>query len=53
MNQMDTLYPAYSFKTNKGYGTAAHQRALKHVGICPIHRMSFKPVLAINQMALM
>jgi len=47
MNQLDTLYPAYSFETNKGYGTAAHQRALRRVGICPIHRMSFKPVLAI------
>jgi ribonuclease HII len=51
MNQMDTLYPAYSFKTNKGYGTTAHQRALKRVGICPIHRMSFKPVMAIYHMA--
>jgi len=51
MNQMDNLYPAYSFKTNKGYGTEVHQRALKLVGVCPIHRMSFKPMLAINQTA--
>jgi ribonuclease HII len=49
MLQMDALYPAYSFKTNKGYGTPAHQHALKRVGVCPIHRVSFKPVLAINQ----
>ena len=51
MNQMDSLYPAYSFKTNKGYGTAVHQRALKRAGICPIHRMSFKPVLEIYHAA--
>jgi ribonuclease HII len=51
MIQMDARYPAYSFKSNKGYGTPAHQRALKRVGVCPIHRMSFKPVLAIDQMA--
>ena len=51
MNEMDSLYPAYSFKTNKGYGTAAHQRALKLIGVCPIHRMSFKPVRVINQTA--
>jgi ribonuclease HII len=51
MIQMDALYPAYSFKTNKGYGTPTHQRALKQVGVCPIHRMSFKPVLAIRQTA--
>jgi ribonuclease HII len=49
MNQMDTLYPEYSFRTNKGYGTAAHQQALRRVGVCPIHRMSFKPILAINR----
>jgi len=49
MNQMDTIYPEYSFKTNKGYGTTAHQRALRQVGVCPIHRMTFKPVVAINR----
>jgi ribonuclease HII len=48
MNEMDCLYPAYSFCTNKGYGTAAHQRALKQTGLCPIHRLSFKPVKAIK-----
>jgi ribonuclease HII len=51
MNQMDTRYPAYSFCTNKGYGTIAHQRALMRSGVCPIHRMSYKPVLVVNQTA--
>src|SRR6202790_2630441 len=29
MNQMDTIYPAYSFATHKGYCTAKHQRLLE------------------------
>jgi ribonuclease HII len=48
MLQMDSLHPVYSFRTNRGYGTAAHQQALQQVGICPIHRLSFKPVKTIN-----
>ena len=44
MNQMDTLYPAYSFATHKGYGTATHQRLLALHGPCPLHRRSFAPV---------
>ncbi len=44
MNHMDTLYPAYSFATHKGYGTPAHQRLLELHGPCPLHRRSFAPV---------
>jgi ribonuclease HII len=45
---MDRIYPQYLFRSNKGYGTAAHQRALQKYGVCPIHRLSFKPVMAIK-----
>ncbi|MGB6307226.1 MAG: ribonuclease HII [Steroidobacteraceae bacterium] len=44
MNHMDTLYPAYSFASHKGYGTPAHQRLLEQHGPCPLHRRSFAPV---------
>jgi ribonuclease HII len=44
MNHMDTIYPAYSFATHKGYATAAHQRLLTLHGPCPLHRRSFEPV---------
>jgi ribonuclease HII len=44
MNHMDTLYPAYSFATHKGYCTPAHQRLLELHGPCPLHRRSFAPV---------
>jgi ribonuclease HII len=44
MNHMDTLYPAYSFATHKGYGTPDHQRLLELHGPCPLHRRSFAPL---------
>jgi ribonuclease HII len=44
MNHMDTLYPAYSFATHKGYCTPAHRRLLEVHGPCPLHRRSFAPV---------
>jgi ribonuclease HII len=44
MDHMDTLYPAYSFATHKGYCTALHQRLLEEHGPCPLHRRSFAPV---------
>jgi ribonuclease HII len=44
MNQMDTIYPAYSFATHKGYATKHHQRLLTLHGPCPLHRRSFEPV---------
>src|ERR1700682_1980652 len=44
MNHMDTIYPAYSFATHKGYCTLAHQRLLELHGPCPLHRRSFAPV---------
>ena len=48
MVEMDRIYPQYLFRFNKGYGTAAHQHALQQHGICPIHRLSFKPVMAVK-----
>ena len=44
MNQMDTIYPLYSFATHKGYCTPDHQRLLELHGPCPLHRRSFAPV---------
>ena len=34
-------YPQYGFEHHKGYGTAAHIRALKAYGPSPLHRRSF------------
>lgn len=37
-------WPIYGFAFHKGYGTAAHQRALRRHGASPIHRQSFAPL---------
>lgn len=37
----DSEFPEYDFKTNKGYGTKAHLRAISKYGICKYHRVSF------------
>lgn len=34
-------YPGYGFEIHKGYGTKAHYEALRNLGPCPIHRMTF------------
>jgi ribonuclease HII len=42
MRHFDDLYPGYGFVSHKGYGTAAHRRALARLGPCAIHRRSFR-----------
>ncbi len=44
MVELDKIYPGYGLAENKGYGTAEHLRALKELGVTPIHRKSFAPV---------
>ncbi len=41
MERYDQLYPGYGFAQHKGYGTAAHIRAIRELGPCPIHRRTF------------
>jgi len=44
MEELEGRFPGYGFAQHKGYGTAAHQRALAELGPCLEHRKSFKPV---------
>ena len=48
MRRLEARYPLYGFAQHKGYGTAAHLRALRKYGPCPAHRMSFAPVQAAS-----
>lgn len=41
MEEYDKLYPEYGFAKHKGYGTAAHIKAIKEYDPCPIHRRTF------------
>ena len=46
MADMSASYPGYAFERHVGYGTAAHQAALQQLGVCTLHRRSFKPIQA-------
>jgi len=41
MEQLDTDYPYYGWKRNKGYPTSDHRRAIAEYGISPFHRKTF------------
>ena len=43
---LERRYPGYGLAGHKGYGTAAHLEALRRLGPCPEHRLSFAPVRA-------
>ncbi|MBR5430375.1 MAG: ribonuclease HII [Firmicutes bacterium] len=42
MIALDSEYPGYGFARHKGYPTAEHKEALRRLGPCPIHRLTFK-----------
>jgi ribonuclease HII len=41
MTELDAQYPGYGFASHKGYATPEHQRAIRDLGPCAIHRRSF------------
>lgn len=41
MLEYDRLYPGYGFAGHKGYGSASHMAAIRALGPCPIHRLTF------------
>lgn len=42
--ELEQRYPGYGFARHKGYPTAEHLRALRSLGVTPVHRRSFAPV---------
>ncbi|HVY34298.1 MAG TPA: ribonuclease HII [Caulobacteraceae bacterium] len=44
MVELDGLYPGYGFCAHKGYHAPVHVEALRRLGPCPEHRMSWAPV---------
>lgn len=44
MEMLDRYTPQYGFAAHKGYGTAAHQQALRRYGPTIQHRRSFRPI---------
>lgn len=41
MRDYHDQFPEYGFDRHKGYGTRIHVEALRHYGLCPIHRRTF------------
>jgi ribonuclease HII len=48
MESLDREHPHHGFARHKGYGTAAHLRALAQHGPTPHHRRSFAPVAQLS-----
>lgn len=45
--ELEQRYPGYGFAAHKGYPTPAHLKALRELGVTPVHRRSFAPVKAL------
>jgi ribonuclease HII len=41
MEELENSFPGYGFAHHKGYSTPEHQNAIRSLGPCPIHRMSY------------
>lgn len=42
LRELELTYPGYGFAAHKGYGTQAHRNAIRQLGVCPAHRLSFE-----------
>ena len=49
MTRVGLFYQDYEFHKNKGYGTPRHLAALRELGPCPIHRLSFSPCRIVSE----
>ncbi len=47
MEELDGTFPGYGFSSHKGYGAPVHIAALKSLGPCPEHRMTWAPIRAL------
>lgn len=45
MTALESVHPGYGFARHKGYGTREHAVALQRLGVCPIHRRSYAPIM--------
>lgn len=52
MRHLDTQFPHYAWRDNKGYPTAAHRAAIAQYGTTPHHRLTFQLLDAQLKLAL-
>jgi ribonuclease HII len=48
MSYYHSIYPGYGFDRHKGYCTREHQKKLRELGPCPLHRKTFNRVLTLE-----
>jgi ribonuclease HII len=48
MYHLDAVHPGYGFAAHKGYGVPAHAAALRQLGPCAAHRLTWAPILALQ-----
>ena len=48
LERLAEQYPGYGLEKHKGYGTKEHQEALRKLGPCAEHRMTYRPVMAVT-----
>ena len=51
MTEQDAVYPGYGFASNAGYGVAKHRAAIERLGVTPLHRLSFAPLVKYANIA--
>ena len=44
MHRVHSWHPEYGFDRHVGYGTSEHRQAIRSLGVCPLHRLSFAGV---------
>ena len=49
MTAWDRHHPGYGFAAHKGYGARSHREALQRLGPCSQHRLSYKPLVELDQ----
>lgn len=49
MVAFEAQHPGYGFAAHKGYGVPAHAAALKQLGPCPAHRLTWGPIVALRE----
>lgn len=52
MARLAQAFPGYGWETNRGYGSAAHLKALELLGPTPHHRMSFAPLNRLERLPI-
>lgn len=49
MSRLGRQFPGYGFERHAGYATAVHRDAIRALGPCPFHRLSFGPLFATGE----